>query len=234
MGLNQQWKAVDAGSGFVALLPRHVNRCLDVPGAAKNAGVQLQIYDCNQSAAQQFKLTPLGYVTTPPGRYQIPFAAGQTWYVCQGYNGSPSHTGDKAIDVTFENAKGPNGCFGNKDASTGQTVYAPIAGSLARVSDDFGGVCITPDGGGSVYLGHLLNRAANGKIKLGDPIGTIAPAGQMNNGGYAHVHISARAGTGCNGEHVALDAAHSARIVGAPDMTSSGAVNQWAGQSFRR
>lgn len=53
---HQQWKAVDAGNGAFKFVNRASGRCLDVPSASKDNGVQFQIYDCNNSTAQAFKL----------------------------------------------------------------------------------------------------------------------------------------------------------------------------------
>jgi len=55
-GQNQQWKAISVGGGAYKFVGRSSGKCLDVPGASKSNGVQLQIYDCNGTAAQSFKL----------------------------------------------------------------------------------------------------------------------------------------------------------------------------------
>lgn len=176
-----------------------------------------------------------GLVTATPihaeaaTQLRLPFATGQAWYICQGYNGTPSHSGDPAIDVTTESARGTNGCWGNANAAAGKAVYAPGAGTLAQVSSAYGGVCITLNSGGSIYLGHLVNRRANGTVNAGDKIGDVGAAGAVNNAGYAHVHISARTGTGCSGTHVPFSDAYGKRFANAPDMTYSGTANQWAG-----
>lgn len=53
--------SVDAGLYFnyVTLTAQHSSKCLDVPGASTQAGVQLQQYDCNGTGAQQFALLPV-------------------------------------------------------------------------------------------------------------------------------------------------------------------------------
>ena len=168
------------------------------------------------------------------GRLIVPFAVGQSWYVCQGYNGSPSHSGDPAFDLTTDPSRGPNGCYGDANHAANKPVYAPGPGTLAQVSSEYGGVCITLTGGGSIYLGHLKNRRANGAVKAGDQIGIVAPAGEVNNGGYAHVHMSARNGTGCGGTKVPFTSANNMRFQGVADLTSSGASNQWSGTLFKR
>lgn len=56
-GYQQQWKIYNLGSGYVKIVPRHItSKCLDVPGASKKSGIQLQIYTCNGTASQKFKV----------------------------------------------------------------------------------------------------------------------------------------------------------------------------------
>ena len=55
-GSNQQWTPVSLGNGYYKLVGVGSGRCLDVPSASTTNGVQLQIYDCNGTAAQAFKL----------------------------------------------------------------------------------------------------------------------------------------------------------------------------------
>jgi len=56
-GTNQQWTPVSVGTGLYKLVNVASGRCLDVPAASTANGVQLQIYDCNGSAAQSFSLS---------------------------------------------------------------------------------------------------------------------------------------------------------------------------------
>jgi endoglucanase len=53
-GTNQQWMPVSLGNGQYKLVGAGSGRCLDVPGASTANGVQLQIFDCNGTAAQTF------------------------------------------------------------------------------------------------------------------------------------------------------------------------------------
>ena len=55
-GSNQQWTPVSLGNGYYKLVGVGSGRCLDTPSASTANGVQLQIYDCNGTAAQAFKL----------------------------------------------------------------------------------------------------------------------------------------------------------------------------------
>jgi endoglucanase len=56
-GTNQQWMPVAVGSGVYKLVNVASGRCLDVPAASTANGVQLQIYDCNGTNAQSFRLS---------------------------------------------------------------------------------------------------------------------------------------------------------------------------------
>jgi endoglucanase len=56
-GTNQQWMPVAVSSGLYKLVNVASGRCLDVPAASTANGVQLQIYDCNGTAAQSFTLS---------------------------------------------------------------------------------------------------------------------------------------------------------------------------------
>src|SRR5713101_7307569 len=55
-GLNQQWQPVSTGNGTFKFVARNSGRCRDLPAASTANGVQLQIFDCNGSSAQSFKL----------------------------------------------------------------------------------------------------------------------------------------------------------------------------------
>jgi endoglucanase len=55
-GSNQQWTPVSLGNGYYKFIGVGSGRCLDTPVASTANGVQLQIYDCNGTAAQAFQL----------------------------------------------------------------------------------------------------------------------------------------------------------------------------------
>jgi endoglucanase len=57
-GSNQQWTPVSLGNGYYKFVGVGSGRCLDTPAASTANGVQLQIYDCNGTGAQAFKLSP--------------------------------------------------------------------------------------------------------------------------------------------------------------------------------
>jgi aryl-phospho-beta-D-glucosidase BglC (GH1 family) len=58
-GSNQQWTPVSLGNGYYKFVGVGSGRCLDTPAASTANGVQLQIYDCNGTGAQAFKLVAL-------------------------------------------------------------------------------------------------------------------------------------------------------------------------------
>jgi len=53
---NEAWKAVPLGNGYYNFVGQGSGLCLDTPSASTANGVQLQIYTCNGTAAQAFKL----------------------------------------------------------------------------------------------------------------------------------------------------------------------------------
>ncbi len=55
-GSNEQWMPVSLGNNQYKFVGVGSGRCLDVPSASTANGVQLQIYDCNGTAAQSFTL----------------------------------------------------------------------------------------------------------------------------------------------------------------------------------
>ena len=55
-GTNQQWQPVSLGNSFFKFVGRGSGRCLSVPGASTANGAQLDIFDCNGTSAQAWKL----------------------------------------------------------------------------------------------------------------------------------------------------------------------------------
>lgn len=167
----------------------------------------------------------------------LPFAEGETWYVCQGYNGRISHQGAKALDLTVRAEDvGATGCWaadGNVNSSAGRELRAAASGTLAHVGTDL--ACLSFDAGGSMLIGHIAGRAGAGQVNQDTRIGYVASAATAN-GGYSHIHIQAHTGPGCaaSGETVAFSDEHGMRFDGAPNLSSSGTVNQHRGQALSR
>lgn len=174
------------------------------------------------------------------GALQLPIPPGQTWYVCQGYNGQATHAGVPALDLSAaRESPGGKGCLaGTKYSSAGAVVSSPGAGIAHRwpgcCGNDF--VCVDLDRGGSVAIGHLSNRAASGRrVAAGDRIGTVAWPG-ISNGDYAHIHVQAHSTPRCTqgSEGVAFDVAHGFKWACTPDLPYSGTVNQYSGLAVAR
>jgi ricin-type beta-trefoil lectin protein len=53
---NEEWEAVSLGNGYYKFIGKGSGLCLDTPSASTANGVQLDIYTCNGTAAQAFKL----------------------------------------------------------------------------------------------------------------------------------------------------------------------------------
>ena len=179
-------------------------------------------------------------LTTPTRALELPIPPGQTWYVCQGYNGPITHGGAPALDLSIEHrSAGPEGCLaGSKYSSAGSIVTSPGDGTARRwpgcCGDDF--VCVDLDSGGSVAIGHLSNRVPDGaRVASGSRIGTVAWP-HRSNGDFAHVHVQAHPAWGCTegGDPVAFDVAHGFKWGCTPDLPYSGAVNQYSGLAVQR
>jgi hypothetical protein len=65
---NEEWQAVSLGNGYYKFVGQGSGLCLDTPGASTANGVQLQIYTCNGTAAQAWKL-----VTPSAGNSEEPY-----------------------------------------------------------------------------------------------------------------------------------------------------------------
>lgn len=170
----------------------------------------------------------------------LPIPSGQTWFVCQGYNGQVTHAGAPALDLSLvRDSAGRRGCLaGTKFSSAGSVVTSPAAGTAYRwpgcCGDDF--VCVNFDSGGSAAIGHLSNRVASGtRVATGARIGTVAWP-HASNGDYAHVHIQVHASSGCTegSDPVAFDRAHGFKWACTPDLPYSGEPNQYSGLAVSR
>ena len=156
---------------------------------------------------------------------------GETWVVCQGYNNtSISHNGARqySLDLTADlSGVGGTGCTGSATVTGGRSVVAAGTGRIAW--NNGAGFCINLDAGDSIKMYHTTGPAPGSRVNAGEPVGTVYPAGQGENAGYAHLHIAAYVGAGC-ADAGRTPFAGSARLgCGAPDMPNSGAFNQWSG-----
>ena len=137
-------------------------------------------------------------------------------------------------------AAGPTGCTpATRDSSTGRVVVAPASGVVRHPNDplDSDALCINFDRGESLYIAHLENRSAQGRVEQGDPIGIVAPPNDAN-GGYAHIHIQLHPSAGCAGSgEPAVAFAGSRRFVGNDDLAfdaDPNSTNQHSGKALTR
>lgn len=180
----------------------------------------------------------------------LPFTAGQSWKVCQGYNtpeithtGSLAHSFDLSIAADSTSSSG-YGCLGAPNASAGQNVLAPADAKIAWVSPltkDI--VCLTldnaaPNNARSIMLGHFSLAAGLGMgstVKQGAILGKVNVAGSAN-GNYAHIQISSYATTQCMDSIGVLSNSIPLGTLfgGSYNFTSNGSKHQWYGAGVTR
>lgn len=123
-----------------------------------------------------------------PSPLRLPFAAGTSWKVIQGYNGGThSTTAERyALDLVRDGG-----------ATAGAEVLAPAAGTVWYMNAPGSGngcLLIKIDGGSGliVEMCHIIARPfrTDERIAAGQPLGTIGPAGTVGNNGTAHLHLS--------------------------------------------
>ena len=170
----------------------------------------------------------------------LPIPPGQTWYVCQGYDGRITHQGTPALDLSIvRESVGSEGCLaGTKYTSAGSVVSSPAAGTAYRTLGFAGAdfVCVNFDSGGSAAIGHLDNRIASGtRVQTGARIGTVAWP-EYSNGDYSHVHIQVHPAPDCTegSDPVAFDTAHGFKFACTPELPYTGVANEYSGLGLSR
>jgi murein DD-endopeptidase MepM/ murein hydrolase activator NlpD len=171
------------------------------------------------------------------GNILPPFDIGTTWNICQGYDGSVSHTGTSLDGLDFTGT----GC--NSDAA-GRHIIAPISGTLAYAYQaSYGNVCVNIAGNRSYTLTHIdltngFTGGSGSSVTAGQWVGTVGAAGTDGNNGLAHLHFQIWAAPGCyNSSVIPFDTADGTRICGAPDLTypttgTPPSQGWWSGTSF--
>lgn len=168
-------------------------------------------------------------------RLSFPFSNGQTWYVCQGYNGSISHKGNLAksldLSVSSNSTAGGKGCSPNTASSSqGQSVIAPDNGTVAWIgSSDKDIMCLSLDGGGSMKLGHFYSQVSQGSriTRNSTVLGNLTAPGVGTNGGYSHIHMQLFSDKSC-GTSVDFGTAFGT------NLSSNGSSNQWYGTALKK
>jgi murein DD-endopeptidase MepM/ murein hydrolase activator NlpD len=205
----QTWIPIPSKSGFfnICLLAQQ-DQCMNVPRSTNRTKLTTYQRDLNDQD-QWFSAVVLqsqnnsgGQNNNSGGQISLPFRSGQTWYVCQGYNGSRSHQNYAALDLTVAKDFGQNNaCYAadsNVDKSTAQPILAPASGKILYINGRPDLVCLQLDAGRSILIGHMRRSVGNGQsVSEGSQLGTVAPSTDPNIGEYAHIHIEARKSSNC-------------------------------------
>lgn len=120
---------------------------------------------------------------------KLPFPAGTTWKVIQGYNGGTHVPGPEVYALDLVREGGP---------TAGAEVLAPASGTLWYANPPGAGngcVSIKMDGGAGliVQMCHIvLHRVMrpNEPVAAGTSLGVIGADGRVGNNGIAHLHLS--------------------------------------------
>lgn len=231
----------------------------DAGGEAKNFKISYQapsslyylaVKHAKAAGTGAYQLKASLQTQTTSSSFILPFTASQTWTVCQGYNTPEiTHIGplSNALDLSLASdsvAAGGYGCIGSSNASTGQNVLAPQAGTVAWISpftSDL--ICIslnTPaaNGAKAVLLGHftpLTTLARGSLVKQGDILGVVNPA-SAKNGQYAHIHISTHSTASCLSSGTLLSESLPLGSAFGPkyNFTSNGSKHQWYGTKLNQ
>ena len=137
----------------------------------------------------------LGPGSTPAhaqgGVFPLPTEAGSVWQIVAGYNTATHSVADRndphAIDIVRVDAD-----------TTGSVVRAPIAGTISYI--DYSD-CLTIDSGAglALLLCHIFPDRSLSRyqsVRVGDYLGTVAPAYHANNNGLPHIHLAVHHTTG--------------------------------------
>lgn len=230
--LDQNWNLISVGDGFNLIQRVGTNQCVDTP-TRDNAG-KVHMWTCDRNNHNQRWRSS---ITPPPGQINLPFRSGQTWYACQGYQGSPSHQSYYALDLTVSNQDfGNTACWpkdGNFSKSAGQPLLAPAAGKIYHVDRDL--VCLSIDNNRSLLLGHIDRTVANGAtVKQDDVLGYISKASSVN-GGFSHIHLEGRKSSNCaKGTTTPMTEANGLKLNGVGDLPDLPGSNDYFKRSLTR
>ena len=149
---------------------------------------------CTTLALLLLLISPFaGFVTPAPveahhTNIKMPFAAGSTWRVLQGYNGS-SHQNNSSTWQYYYSLD-----LVRADGNTaGQRVLSPVDGTIRWIDESSGGMSINlGDGYAFAYFHTRIDPSCReGKtVRQGQFLGTVAPAGEAGAGGTPHIHVT--------------------------------------------
>lgn len=203
------------------------NFCLNAYRPGKSSTVNLWGCDTKDGDQKWENITP----STTTGNINLPFNSGQTWYVCQGYNGTISHPNRFAFDLTVAKDFGSNNaCWaadGNVNKSAGKEVLAPAAGTVRYIGQDL--VCLEIDSRRSLLIGHIDRKVSNNqRVSQNALLGIVSKANSKVNGGYAHIHIEPYQSPNCSrGTSVPFTAANGFQFNGIGDLPGPVTNTYW-------
>lgn len=126
-------------------------------------------------------------VEAPAGGIAWPVSGG-TWSIMQGYNGSSHQNQDDlwqyyySLDIVREDGR-----------TAGETVYAPVNGTVTWTDRSSGGISIDIGGGHAVAMFHVdFDRRfeAGTQVTQGEPMGVISGSGGPGFAGSPHLHFT--------------------------------------------
>ena len=216
------------GNGFVQIQRTGTNLCVDSPN--RDQGGKVHVYTCDRNNSnQRFSGSIVSQPPQPPkppsnsGQITLPFKSGQTWYVCQGYGGTISHTGSFALDLSIGPDFGRTACWPTDgksfSRSAGEPLLAPAGGKVTHVKNRGDLVCLSIDNKRSMLLGHIKDRVADGTtVRQGDVLG-YGSAANAANGEFSHIHLEARSSSNCAiGTSVPMTKANNFELIGVGDL----------------
>ena len=164
-------------------------------------------------------LHPTGVEAASPTALLFPAPAGTTWQILAGYNTATHSVADAndpyAVDLQRTDAP-----------SAGTAVLAPVSGTVGYVSSSC--LSIRDANRTTVLLCHLFapQSLRGTTVTRGQQIGVVAPAGEANNNGVAHIHLALSPSTG---GPLPFTGAYTLDGVDLPAITTS---NGYAGTAF--
>ncbi len=229
---DQNWNLLSLSSGEFLIRRNGTNFCVDSPTRTNTGRVHLITCDAN-NANQRWKSSG----SSVSGNIDLPFSQGQTWYVCQGYQGYVSHANSYALDLTVSNKDfGASACYandGNVNKSANQQVLSPASGTISYVNSDL--VCLSIDNNHSLLIGHFNRTVANGqRVNAGQVLGKTSTA-NSNNGGFSHIHLEARNTSGCGiNTSVPLTSQYGFQLRGVGDLPNLAERNDYFKRALTR
>ena len=214
---DQNWDLQSVGNGEFLIKRTGTNFCVDSPTRSNNGRIHL--IGCDpKNANQRWKSS----ASSVSGNIDLPFGRGQTWYVCQGYQGYVSHANSYGLDLTVSNQDfGATACYPSDGKSFSKSanydVLAPASGTIYYVNSDL--VCLSIDNNRSLLIGHFNRTVPNGqRVDAGQVLGKTSSA-NSNNGGFSHIHLEARNSSRCNvGTSVPLTSQYGFQLRGVGDL----------------